>query len=279
MLAGPAVDDGVCASRATASPIPGSEPRGQCLVHRAELLQLRGAWPEAMVEARRAHERLSTPTGQPALGMACYQQAELLRLRGDAMPKAEGAYREASQWGRLPEAGLGTAAVGGRPGRCGSRRDPPRSSTRPRDGSSFGCSVAARVCGHPPVGGRRRRSARWLVEASRAPSPASSVALPLQAAAATADGQTSARRGDPAVRACCTPHRVAKPGREVDAPYEAARVREMVGLACRALGDEDAAYDGARRGPSTVFTELGAAPDVARLVAVWTRSALRGRRL
>ncbi|HWI01191.1 MAG TPA: LuxR C-terminal-related transcriptional regulator, partial [Propionibacteriaceae bacterium] len=57
----------------------------------------------------------------------------------------------------------------------------------------------------------------------------------------------------------------------VDAPYEAARVREMVGQACRALGDEDAAMmelDAAL----TVFTELGAAPDVARLMAS-TRAA------
>ena len=78
--------------------------RGQCLVHRAELLQLRGAWPESMVEARRAHQRLSTPTAQPALGMACYQQAELHRLRGE-YAQAEEAYREANQWGRLPEPG------------------------------------------------------------------------------------------------------------------------------------------------------------------------------
>ena len=96
------------------------------------------------------------------------------------------------------------------------------------------------------------------------------MALPLQAAAATADGQTLLAEGDPqsALAALRTAWRS---WQEVDAPYEAARVREMVGLACRALGDEDAAMmelDAAL----TVFTELGAAPDVARLVAL-TRSA------
>jgi len=48
---------------------------------------------------------------------------------------------------------------------------------------------------------------------------------------------------------------------ELEAPYEAARARVLVGLACRALGDEDAAaleLDAARG----VFAELGAAPDL-----------------
>ena len=46
----------------------------------------------------------------------------------------------------------------------------------------------------------------------------------------------------------------------------------MVGLACRALGDDDAANDGAGRCPHCL-SELGAVPDVARLAGL-TRSAL-----
>jgi hypothetical protein len=41
--------------------------RGQCLVYRAEIMQLHGKWGEAANEAKRAHERLS---GRPAVGMA-----------------------------------------------------------------------------------------------------------------------------------------------------------------------------------------------------------------
>jgi len=51
---------------------------------------------------------------------------------------------------------------------------------------------------------------------------------------------------------------------ELEAPYEAARVRVLIGLACREVGDKDTAemeFDAAR----WVFHQLGAAPDLARV--------------
>jgi DNA-binding CsgD family transcriptional regulator len=50
----------------------------------------------------------------------------------------------------------------------------------------------------------------------------------------------------------------------LEAPYEAARVRVLIGHACRALGDDEAAgleHQAAR----SVFERLGARPDLARL--------------
>ena len=54
---------------------------------------------------------------------------------------------------------------------------------------------------------------------------------------------------------------------EIEAPYEAARVRVLIALTCRALGDDDTAemeLDTAR----WVFQQLGAAPDLARVEAL-----------
>jgi DNA-binding NarL/FixJ family response regulator len=58
--------------------------------------------------------------------------------------------------------------------------------------------------------------------------------------------------------------RAARQWQALEAPYEAARARALVGLACRALGDDDAAAFEleAARG---VFAGLGAAPDLARV--------------
>jgi ATP/maltotriose-dependent transcriptional regulator MalT len=56
----------------------------------------------------------------------------------------------------------------------------------------------------------------------------------------------------------------------LEAPYDVARVRVLVGLACRALGDDETAtleLDAARAG----FVQLGAAADVARVDALGER--------
>src|SRR5262249_45237131 len=78
--------------------------RGRCLIHRAELLQLQGAWQDAIGEARHACERLGEPAGQPDAGAAYYQLAELHRLRGE-IEQADEAYRLANQGGREPQPG------------------------------------------------------------------------------------------------------------------------------------------------------------------------------
>ncbi|HEU5153668.1 MAG TPA: hypothetical protein VFU03_02940, partial [Gemmatimonadales bacterium] len=89
-----------CASQPDLVPYQGS-----CLVHRAQILQLHGAWPEAMNEARQARERFSKPPGQGAIGGAYYLLGELCRLTGD-YAEAEQAYLAAGQHGRQPEPGL-----------------------------------------------------------------------------------------------------------------------------------------------------------------------------
>ncbi|HMA15669.1 MAG: response regulator transcription factor, partial [Bacteroidota bacterium] len=60
----------------------------------------------------------------------------------------------------------------------------------------------------------------------------------------------------------------------VEAPYEAARVRLLLGLACRALGDEESAgleFAAARAS----FERLGAKPDLARVNALLRPAACK----
>jgi ATP/maltotriose-dependent transcriptional regulator MalT len=85
----------------------------------------------------------------------------------------------------------------------------------------------------------------------------------LRAIAAYSRGSVELAEGD--ARAAVTSLRCAfEIWQQVEAPYPAARVRELVGLACRALGDDEGArleLDAAR----VVFERLGAAPDLARV--------------
>ena len=79
--------------------------RGECLVRRSEMLQLEGAWDEALAEAEQACARLSERSHPRDVGTSPYRAAELYRLRGE-FQKAEELYRRASQAGRNPHPGL-----------------------------------------------------------------------------------------------------------------------------------------------------------------------------
>jgi DNA-binding CsgD family transcriptional regulator len=88
----------------------------------------------------------------------------------------------------------------------------------------------------------------------------------LHAVAAQARGAVLLAEGD-ARGALIALRRAWTAWQEIEVPYEAARVRVLTGLACRALGDIDAAemeIDAAR----WVFQQLGAGPDLARVEAL-----------
>ena len=240
--------------------------RGQCLIHRAELMRLHGEWPDAIAEAERAEEWLSRPPPEPTVGGACCQRAEVHRLRGD-FARAEEAYRHASKWGHGVQPGLALlrlaqgqveAAVTSIRVALGESGDPiTRASLLPG---------AVEVLLAADDVGAARNAADELAKLT-----AAFETTYLTARAAHAEGAVLLAEADPRA-AVASLRRAWAAWRELEAPYEGARARELLGHAYRMLGDEDGAVmelDAAR----WVFQELGAGPDLARLDAATSPGA------
>jgi DNA-binding CsgD family transcriptional regulator len=246
--------------------------RGQCLVHRAQIMQSHGAWLDAMDEAQRACEWLS---GHPAIGAAFYQQAELYRLRGEFL-KAEEAYRQANKRGRTPQPGLARlrlaqgrmkAAVAAIRRVVGELQY--RTTHPPRWYSSTIPEVLATYVEIMLAAGDVDAARAAANELSKTTSGLNAPVL--DAVAAQAQGAVTLVQGD-ARSALETLRRAWMVWQDFDVPYEAARVRVLIGLAYRDLEDEDTASM-ELNAAHWAFEKLGAAPDVARVEALFRKTA------
>lgn len=230
--------------------------RGFCQVRRSELLQFHGNWEEAVEEARRACGRASAAS-RPEAGAAHYQLAELLRVRG-LLAGAEDAYRAASQAGRKPYPGLALLRLSqGQPDAAeASIRLALQETREPRGRVPLLCAAVDILLAGSNLPGAEV-AARELADIARR-----FESRFVRAVSAQAGGAVKLAAGDPTaaldpLRDACTTWQ------ELDAPYELARVRMLIGLAYRQLGDRDGAqleFEAAQEG----FERLGAAPDASR---------------
>ncbi|NLV79837.1 MAG: LuxR family transcriptional regulator [Rhodococcus sp.] len=235
--------------------------RGQCMVHRAELLQLHGQWTEAMARIRDACTHMSGPRHDPAVGLALYELAELHRLRGE-YTAADASYRRSARAGHDTEPGLALlrlaqgdvdTALG-----CIDRalaEAGPLYRLRLLD-----AAVQIRLAAGD-LDGARACADELTSAAAHAEAPA------LHAMAAYATGIVLLAAGDAA--AALEQLRAAwRWWQQLDAPYRCALVRAAQGRCCSALGDHETAHLEFEAAADT-FRALHAMPELDRV-----RSAL-----
>jgi DNA-binding CsgD family transcriptional regulator len=232
---------------------------GRCMVHRAQIMRMDGSWQAAIEEARRAAERCLQGENPVAAGEAHYQRGEVHRLRGEHSA-AEEAFREASGWGWEPQPGLALLRLAQGDARAAE-------------------AAIRRVMSEDSDAGKRARLLPAYVEimaavgdlqaAERGCAELDSIARAeeepgaLTAMAGQSRGLLELAVGD-AQASLASLRRADEQWRRLAAPYESARARELIGLACRRLGDEEGArmeLEAARE----AFARLGAATDLARI--------------
>jgi DNA-binding CsgD family transcriptional regulator len=236
---------------------------GRCMVHRAQIMRMDGSWQAAIEEAQRAAERCLTGENRVAAGEAHYQRGEVHRLRGEH-PAAEEAFREASGQGWEPQPGLALlrlAQGNGRAAEAAIRRVMSEGGDPGRRARLLPAYVEIMTAiGDLQAAGRGCAELDSIAQAEPAPGALGAMAAQARGLVELAAGHSQA--------SLASLRRADELWRRLAAPYESARARELMGLACRSLGDEDSArleLEAARE----TFARLGAATDLARIEGPW----------
>jgi DNA-binding NarL/FixJ family response regulator len=190
------------------------------------------------------------------------------RLQG-RLVQAEEAYREASRRGAEPQPGLALLrlAQGNRDAATAAIRRAVAEAVEPLDRVRL-LPAAVEIL----LAAGDLDAARGACEDLEALAPEFMSGL-LDALVGQARGAVDLATGD-ARAALVALRRSSQAWQELGVPYEAARVRVLLGLGCRALGDDDSGaleLESARE----AFRALGAAPDVARVDALLGRAGAR----
>jgi class 3 adenylate cyclase len=248
---------------------------GMCRVYRASIMALRGAWPEAELEARQACAEL--PAFNLGYAAAAFYELGELRLRVGDLEAAEEAFKQAHELGHDPQPGLAllrlaqerveSARQGLRRALDGNESDLHRARLLP---ALVQVALAAEDVEAARAGAEELEqiAGRYGTEALRASAHVALAAVALQ----DGDAAVALRRTGEAFRLW----------QDLGAPYEAARSRLLLAEAHYALGnEEDAALE--LEAAATAFERLGAGPDarVARgklgRSAAHTRAAIKTR--
>lgn len=237
--------------------------RGECLVHRSQILQARGDWSAALDEATKARDHLAGRS-EAVVGRACYQQGELHRLRGE-FDAAEQMFREAGRHGCEPQPGASLLRL------AMGETDAAAAAIR--------LAVDAAVDVPGPAGGLSRpRLLGPLIEiqlvlgdaagARKAADELAGIAAKMNTpylAATSAHGNGAVLLAEGETQAAQARLREAwMLWQQLEMPYESACVRVLLGQVCRRLDDRETArmhFEAAR----AVFERLEAAPALAQL--------------
>jgi class 3 adenylate cyclase len=237
---------------------------GVCQVHRAELKRLRGSWPEAEREARKACTELERFHLVDAIGFAHYEIGEVRRRMGD-FDAAERAFMEAYEHGHLAQPGYALLLK-----EQGKIEDATRAITSaldslPGDHPLAGAMTRGRLL---PARVEIALAAGDLDTARAASTQLEEISTLFEGAAWRATALTCRgsvllhdEQPEAAIESLSEAWRL---WHDIELPYEAAQARTLLGRARLAAGDEAGAMLEFRSARSAV-EQLGAAADLRTL--------------
>ena len=246
--------------------------RGQCLIRRSQIMHLHGDWSEAQAEMQRACKILTQAPGEPAAGEAYYQLADLYRLRGE-FTRAEELYHEANKWGRKPQPGLALLRL--------AQRQQPAAVAAIQHTLEEAKIPLKRLKILPAyieimIASGKIKKAGLAADELSALTEMYNVPY-IHAISAFSRAAVLLKEGDTGAAIKMLRH-ACDIWNELNAPYEGARVRLLLGIAYRKDGDEDSASL-ELNAAQWIFQQLEAKPDLKRVDALIkdkTRQDLQG---
>ena len=230
---------------------------GDCRIYRSSLMRLSGDWREALAEVAMVCDDLTRGFGQRIAGHAFYELGETHRLLGS--PEAEDAYRRAAECGAAIQPGLAMlrlaqddvdAAV------VGIRRALTETQGKlERLGLLSACVTIMLAAGNVDAARAAVDEMELIAEVYDTPA--------VQVEVDAAKGAVALDEGDVAT-ALPLLRSAARWWREIEAPYAVATLSVLIALACRAMGDDEAAQLELQSARAT-FSRLGARPDLHRV--------------